>query len=80
MKEFITGFTAARSRNIPISGSLMQAKAKQVAAILQFDQFKASNGWLESFQKRHNISFRSLSGEGALLDKGIIENWNECLC
>ena len=56
----------------------MQAKVKQVAAILQLDKFKASNGWLESFRKRHNISFRTLSGEGALLDKGILENCNEC--
>ena len=62
----------------PISVTLMQAKAKQVAAILQLDQFKASNGWLESFRKRHNISFRTLYGEGALLDKRIIENWKEC--
>ena len=42
-------FAAAKSRYIPISGTLMQAKAKQVAAILQVDQFKASNYWLESF-------------------------------
>ena len=53
-------FAAARSRNIPISGTLMQAKANQVASILQLDQFKSSNGWLESFRKRHNISFRTL--------------------
>jgi len=72
-------FAAARSRNIPISGTILQEKAKQVADILELEQFKASNGWLESFRKRHNICFRTLSGEGALLDKGNVENWKESL-
>ena len=39
------------------------------------DKFKASNGWLESFRKRHNILFRTLSGESAQLDKDIVDNW-----
>ena len=37
-------FAAARSNNIPISGPIIQEKAKKVAEILNLHTFKASNG------------------------------------
>ena len=48
-------FAAVRSNNITIFGPIIQEKAKKVAEILNLRTFKASNGWLESFRKRHNI-------------------------
>ena len=65
----------ARCHNILISSLLIQEKRKKVAEILELENFKASNGWLDSFRRRHNISFRTLSGESAHIDKRIVENW-----
>jgi hypothetical protein len=42
-------------RNIPIFGPILQTKALQVAASISLNDFRASNGWLEVFHKRHCI-------------------------
>ena len=42
-------YTLARQRNVPISGPMLQEEAQQIAAKLGCREFKASNGWLESF-------------------------------
>ena len=34
-------------------------------------QFKASNGWLDSFKKRHNIRQFTVSGEAADVSGGF---------
>lgn len=49
-------FVSSRENNEPVSGSMIQAKARQIAEQLSNTKFKASNGWLESFKTRHNIS------------------------
>lgn len=72
-------FAAARYRKIPISGTIIQEKARKVSETLEMKDFKASNGWLESFRKRHFISFKALSGESAQVDKRCVDNWKECL-
>ncbi|XP_029655342.1 uncharacterized protein LOC115229058 [Octopus sinensis] len=38
------------------------------------NKFKASNGWLEKFKQRHELKFRTLSGESASAD-----NYLNCL-
>ncbi len=56
-------FCAARAKNIPVTGALIQEKALMLALEMGHDEFTASNGWLYSFQKRHNIKQSVLSGE-----------------
>ncbi len=52
----------ANGQNVPITGSLVKEKALQFAKELDITTFKASNGWLESFRKRHNITFSKPPG------------------
>jgi len=46
---------------------------------LQITDFKASNGWLEKFLIRSNISFKSISGESKEVDLDIINDWKKKL-
>ncbi|KAH6919516.1 hypothetical protein HPB50_029495 [Hyalomma asiaticum] len=50
-------FVDARARNIPISGPMMLAKAKDLAFLLDFPDFCPGNGWLHRFKVRHGIVF-----------------------
>lgn len=50
--------------DVNVTGSMLQRKAREVAQQLGKTEFKASNGWLESFRKRHKIG-SCYSGESA---------------
>ena len=41
--------------------------------------FKASNRWIESFRKRHGISFNVISGESASVPENVCDDWKEKL-
>jgi hypothetical protein len=77
--RLFTWFSEARAGNIPISGRIIQEKAMHLAQSLNVTDFKASNGWLQKFVARHNISFKQLSGESAEVDKEVVENWQQSL-
>ena len=51
----------------------------QIAMTLNLDDFSASNGWLESWQRRHNVKFSVLSGEAAGVSRASVENWTKRL-
>jgi hypothetical protein len=58
--EDVTGivwerFFSARVKNHRLLGPMAQEYAKKVAQKLGKTEFKASNGWLESFRKRRQI-------------------------
>ncbi|KAL4154212.1 hypothetical protein QTP88_002044 [Uroleucon formosanum] len=54
-------FVKARSKNIPISGPMLQEKSKDIAIKLRNTDFKGSNGWLECFRKIYNISWNQVT-------------------
>ncbi|XP_033218295.1 tigger transposable element-derived protein 4-like [Belonocnema kinseyi] len=68
-----------RSIDIPVSGLMLQSKGKEIAKKLGIEKFQASNGWLESFQRRHNINFRILCGEPAATDLEVAAEWKSKL-
>ena len=47
----------AQERNVAITGPKIVEKARLIADKFNL-KFKGSNGWLESFKRRHNISFK----------------------
>lgn len=51
-----------RAENIPISGTLLQAKARSIAQQMGIEGFRASNGWLERFKKRYNVNLGEIRG------------------
>ncbi len=73
-------FTRARSKNIPVSGKMIQEKALMYAAELGHSELTASNGWLARWQARHNVRMSILSGEsGDDVDKSVVEDWSKRL-
>lgn len=74
-KAVFTWFLDTRARNVPISGAILQQKAKDFACILGHDDFKASNGWLQGFKSRHGVVGRVISGESASADSDASASW-----
>ena len=68
-------FNLARAQNLPVSGPMIQQQALDFAKKLGKTDFKASNGWLESFKKRHNISSAIACGESASVDPTTVSDW-----
>lgn len=68
-------FVDCRSKNIPVSGPMLQEAALSIARNEGESEFKASNGWLAKFRERHAIEFKALSGEAAELDTAAAEEW-----
>jgi hypothetical protein len=58
---------------------LLQEQAIIYSAELGLDDFTASNGWLQSFQKRHGIRSAMLSGEAAEVSMATVEDWKKRL-
>lgn len=72
-------FVAARAKNVPISGPILQAQALEVAKSLDITTFKASSGWLESFKSRHAIVWNQVCGEAKDTDQTVVSDWKEKL-
>jgi len=72
-------FKGAREKNIPLSGPVLQEKALDFAKDLNLDEFKASNGWLESWRFRYGIGFFKVCGESANVNLNIVSEFKSKL-
>ena len=54
-------------------------KSTQFAKDLGNTEFRASNGWLETFCMRNNIAFYVKSSEKADVDIAVVEYWKKRL-
>ena len=61
-KACYTWLVNARSQNIPISATMLKTKALYFAKELGCNDFHASDGWLDRWKKRTNVSFKTVSG------------------
>jgi hypothetical protein len=74
-------FVSARAKKkISLSGPVLQQEAKEVADKLRKTDFKASNGWLKSFRKRHCIVFSTVCGESVDVCEETVAERREKLC
>uniref|UniRef100_UPI00358F3C65 tigger transposable element derived 5-like n=1 Tax=Myxine glutinosa TaxID=7769 RepID=UPI00358F3C65 len=70
-------FVQARSEGLPISGPILKAQAEKFDKQIngETSQFKASNGWLDRFKRRHEISQVLVSGEIRSADSAIASEY-----
>ncbi|KAI6651329.1 Tigger transposable element-derived protein 6-like [Oopsacas minuta] len=66
-KALLVWFTNARERSVPIDGKMLISKIEILAKIYNIDPIP-SRGWLQSWGKRHCISFGKQHGEAASAD------------
>lgn len=62
----------ARVNNLSISGPLLKEKALELASEVGLNGFKASNGWLQKFKERHQISYKN---GGSSVNQCVITEW-----
>ena len=72
-------FTIVRAQGFPVSGAILQEKAKEIGADLGLDSFAASEGWLSNWKKKHNVTLRTISGESGNVDEVTADQWKNSL-
>ena len=66
-------FKDATTRRLPVSGPMLRERALKFASELGNVEFKASNGWLEAFRKRHQIVFGKMNGESGDVNEDVVK-------
>ena len=70
-------FVKTRDEGTPVNGPVLKEKAIQYAKELYIENFKASNGWFERWKSRHEITFKTVSGEAKSCTKEMTASWEE---
>ncbi|KAG0439345.1 Tigger transposable element-derived protein 6 [Dictyocoela muelleri] len=68
-------FLRLRADHVPVNGKIIKMIAKRIANRLDITTFKASNGWIENFKKRHDLTFKNISGESNSADMTSVESF-----
>ena len=58
-------FKQRRTENMPINGPILKAKAEKMAKLFGYKVYVCSNGWIDRFKTRHNITLGKISGEAS---------------
>lgn len=69
----------ARSKNILLSGPMLQAKAVAVAAVMELEHLNSSSHPYEDLKTRYNIKGMTMSGESVEVCKETVKSWKERL-
>jgi len=70
-------FQFARSRRVPINGPILCQKAEDLARLLGFNDFEATDGWLHRWKQRHSLCYAKLHGEAGDADTEAAALWRQ---
>ncbi len=70
-------FATTHARGYPISGPILQGKAKQIASELGVEggDFSTSEGWLQKWKQRNNVRSYKIRGEFGNVDLERAKQW-----
>ena len=71
-----TWFKNARSNNVPVNGIIIKGKALSLEKSLELTNFRASDGWLDKWKRKHNVTFKAVSGEENALTPEMRGSWS----
>ena len=66
-----------RSRDVAVSALILKTKAIDFAEKMSIENFHASDGWLDRWKKRYNVSFKKISAEGNACTDEMNAPWAE---
>ena len=66
-----------RSRDVAVLALVFKTKATEFAEKMNVENFKASDGWLDRWYKRFNVSFKTFSGESNACIDEIVAPWEQ---
>ncbi|KAG0442120.1 Tigger transposable element-derived protein 6 [Dictyocoela muelleri] len=72
-------FVRLRADNVPLNGTTIKMIARKISKKLNLHTFKCSNGWLENFKRRHELTFKNISGESKSADITFVESFKAVL-
>jgi hypothetical protein len=79
LEEFETILLAwskqAQTTEASIDGTHLKEKALHVVAHLGINSFQASNGWIDHFQKRHNLVYKTILRESVIVNPETVMDW-----
>lgn len=79
-KALYKWFLKLREKNVPISGTMLQEKAKILQKKLdETSPFTASNGWLNRFKQRYGIRLLTISGEKLSSNPELVDPFKQKL-
>jgi hypothetical protein len=68
-------FKLACESNASIDSTHLKEKALHIVTRLGIVNFSASNGWIDRFEGRHLIVYRTLPGESRIIDPETADDW-----
>ena len=76
-EALVIWFKGIRDQSVPVSGSILRAKAEELSKKLGHEQFQCSSGWLQRFKERHAIVQKKICGESASVRVETCDLWIE---
>jgi hypothetical protein len=69
--ELFEWFCHVRENRLAVDGQTVKGKADEI--VLKMGVLH--NGWLQHFSERHNLTWHTVSGEGASAHLDLAESW-----
>ena len=66
-----------RSRDVVVLALVFKTKAIEFAEKINVENFKASDGWLDRWKKRFNVSFKTVSCENNACTNEMVALWEQ---
>lgn len=77
-KALLDWLKSMRSKNIPLDGNALKEKSIVFfEKLYPNESFKASDGWLQNFKHRHEITFKKICGESSSVNRDTVNLFKE---